>query len=365
MKTACWLLAAALSASAAERWQVAYLHDAPDNSEFRIQDLAFASPRRGMAAGVLEKAGKQQPYALATTDGGQTWSLHRLPEAPLSLYFLNEEAGWLVGRKSIWHTADMGGTWKKLGRAPDALRVYFQTAQRGWAVGSNKSVYETADGGATWSRVAAAAQPKTTPRHTVYATIAFANEKAGVIVGWSKPPRREERGQAPAWMDPESAPREWPTISILLHTRDGGRQWSVSETTLFGQITRVSVARNGRGLSLTEFFDRFDYASEVFRFDWSTRRTERAFRRHDRMVTDVLAPAEGPAYLAAIEPLGTVPRSPIPGKLKLLQSKDLELWSEMEVDYRAVARRAVLASPAPGQVWVATDTGMILHLVGD
>jgi hypothetical protein len=48
--------------------------------------------------------------------------------------------------------------------------------------------------------------------------------------------------------------------------------------------------------------------------------------------------------------------------MKILQSADLESWSEMPVDYRAVARRVWLASPNADNVWAATDTGFILKL---
>jgi len=68
------------------------------------------------------------------------------------------------------------------------------------------------------------------------------------------------------------------------------------------------------------------------------------------------------AYLAGFIPSGTLEQSPIPGKLVILESTDLENWEEMEVDYRAYAHRAVLAASGEGNVWVATDTGMILRL---
>ncbi len=79
-------------------------------------------------------------------------------------------------------------------------------------------------------------------------------------------------------------------------------------------------------------------------------------------MTDVLVTAKGPSYLAAIEPTGTLFHSPVPGKLKILKSDDLATWAEMSVDYRAVGRRACLATPGGKSVWVATDTGMILRL---
>jgi photosystem II stability/assembly factor-like uncharacterized protein len=56
---------------------------------------------------------------------------------------------------------------------------------------------------------------------------------------------------------------------------------------------------------------------------------------------------------------------PIPGKLKILQSLDLSSWTEMPIDYRAEGRRAVFAAAGPDHIWVATDQGMILKLVGE
>jgi hypothetical protein len=69
------------------------------------------------------------------------------------------------------------------------------------------------------------------------------------------------------------------------------------------------------------------------------------------------------AFLAAVEPPGRLNTVPIPGKVKMLKSVDLVDWKEMEVDYRATATTLVLAGPDPDHLWLATDTGMILHLV--
>jgi len=46
----------------------------------------------------------------------------------------------------------------------------------------------------------------------------------------------------------------------------------------------------------------------------------------------------------------------------MLKSANLKVWEEMDVDYRAVAQRAMLAAPDSQHAWVATDTGMILTL---
>jgi hypothetical protein len=66
--------------------------------------------------------------------------------------------------------------------------------------------------------------------------------------------------------------------------------------------------------------------------------------------------------LAAVEHFGTLQQIPIPRKVVILRSKDAEHWTEMSVDYRATARRVVLATAGPNSLWAATDTGMILQL---
>jgi hypothetical protein len=48
--------------------------------------------------------------------------------------------------------------------------------------------------------------------------------------------------------------------------------------------------------------------------------------------------------------------------VRVKQSTDLLVWRELEVDYRAVAKRATLAVSPNGSVWLACDTGMILKL---
>jgi hypothetical protein len=54
---------------------------------------------------------------------------------------------------------------------------------------------------------------------------------------------------------------------------------------------------------------------------------------------------------------------PIPGKVRMLSSTNLSDWTEMPVDYKAVARSLVLAGPDAEHLWAATDTGMILQMV--
>ncbi len=360
-----WCLLAACCGWGAERWVVQYFHD-QDSSALLLRDLAFPTPQRGIAVGELTEGRRAQPVALLTSDGGAHWSQVETPEAARSLFFRSESLGWMVTESGVWRTQESGRSWRRLARLEGLLKVHFVNDQHGWAVGASKAVYETTDGGQHWNPVKAAAEPKSTPEYTAYRCLDFVGDKLGLIAGYSRPPRGY-RERLPDWMEPERARKrkELPGLIILLETRDGGRNWRTSESSMFGVVTQVRLSPQGRGLALIRFQDWFDWPAEVQLLDWRTGRSARAFRQADRDVTDIALTDDGTAYLAGFEPPGKLPLSPVPGKLKILRSPDWAKWEEMQVDYRALARRVVLATAPSGPVWAATDTGMILKLVAE
>jgi hypothetical protein len=241
-------------------------------------------------------------------------------------------------------------------------RVWFKDRHNGFAIGLQKTVLETHDGGAKWTPVAEAAKPSAAAAHTVYSQI-WMDGKNGLIVGGSRPPRPDDP-HLPAWMEPERAVkrREVPTLAIVLQTVDGGATWTNSTAPLFGTV--ASVRLSGQlGMAVFEFNDSFEWPSEVYRIDASTGASATVFHATDRRVTDV-ALFPGPrAFLAAVEPPGKLTSVPIPGKVRMLTTTDFTNWSEVDVDYKAVARSVVLAGPDADHQWAATDTGIILHLV--
>ncbi len=358
------LLAALASAQAAPRWELSYFYD-KDRATLDIEDLCFLSPERGVAAGVITEHNESpRGVAVVTSDGGRNWSLVPLKDTPRSLFFLNENRGWMVTSKGIYQTDETGRSWRKISAPKDVLRVHFVDEDHGFAVGMRKSIWETRDGGKRWTRVEAADEPKAKADYTVYNNVVFFTKEAGIVTGWNRPPRRSDEDALPAWIDPERAARraEWPNTSIILQTQDAGAKWQSSTSSLFGRITRVRFDATGRILALVEFTEAFSYPSEVYYWSWKGGKTARIFREKDRAVTDVFASADGSAYLAATAVQGRV-NLPVAGPLKLLKSDDLATWREMEVDYRATARRATFASAGGKNLWVATDTGMILKLV--
>lgn len=366
---------------AAEHWNIQYFYDKA-REQLNIADLAFPSPQRGIAIGRIEEANPEKtpkPVVLTTSDGGANWTLSTLKDQPRSLFFLNDSTGWMVTDNGIWLTQESGRSWTKIGgqknfaREPRnrnfprpagglILRVWFLDEQHGFAVGYQKALLETHDGGRNWTPVAEGAKPNANPAYTVYTHIVFDGPR-GLITGESLPPRRDA-SPYPAWMAPQLAVRERqvPNLTLELDTHDGGATWQSGTAPVFGIVSALRMA-GPIGLDVMGFAESFEWPSEVYRIDLKTGASTRVFREKDRRVTDA-ALFPGPrAFLAAVEPTGRLNTVPVPGKIKMLSSTDLNGWKEMEVDYRAEATNVLLAGPDPDHLWAATDTGMILQLV--
>jgi hypothetical protein len=370
-------LALAAPAAHGARWKIQYFYDQLKEN-FYIEDLEFPSAERGVAVGSIVSEGpegKVKFVALVTSDGGEHWATVPIKEHPRSLFFLNDSAGWMVTDESIWFTEESGHSWKKVGSQikpnkkvgpapPGGLitSVWFTDRQNGFAIGLQKSVFETHDSGAKWTPLEEAAKPAAAASHTDYSQI-WMDGKKGIIVGGSRPPRPDDP-HLPAWMEPERAVkrREVPTLAILLQTVDGGATWSSSTAPLFGTVASVRLSGD-KGLAVFEFNDSFEWPSEVYRIDTTTGASASVFHAADRRVTDASLFSGPRAFLAAVEPPGKLLSVPIPGKVRMLTSTDFTNWTEMDVDYKAVARTVILAGPDADHQWAATDTGIILHLV--
>jgi len=349
---------------AAQHWDIQYRFHQVD-STLTINDIAFPGAKRGVVVGyTTDRKEKDHPIALVTSDGGATWTDYALKETGLSLFFLNESTGWMATEKGIWATAESGRTWTKLKNAPSGMaRIWFLDQQHGFAAGLEKRVFETKDAGDSWTLLPILSEVQGDALFTTFGELAFAGDK-GIISGWNIPPRRG----GPDWMESgkKASRPETPHYEVLLQTQDGGKTWTKSDASLFGQITRISLTPQGTGLGLTEFRDEFPYPSEVNKINLHTGRSDRCYREKDRAITDVrLFAGSNKALIAGFETNGPVFRSPIPGKVKILSSSDLDEWTEMTVDYRAVAHSVLLAGPDEDHMWAATDTGMILRLVND
>jgi hypothetical protein len=359
-KLALLSLALQLLAQDELHWKIQFSYQKLD-SFLEIRDLTCPSVQRCIAAGVIsEKNGHQQGVVVLTSDGGKQWSVEDVKEHPLSLFFLDDSRGWMVTDHGIWSTAESGRTWTKLEAAKGAVRVHFLDPSHGFAIGFPKMVYETADGGKKWNKLAAAEQPPTDAKGTVYDCIAFSGQH-GVIVGNVV----EADDHAPIWLHQELARyrTEHQTKVAILETFDAGKKWEASTLPIVGSLSQLKFAKDGSAIILVEYTNYFTLPSSVYKTRLRQGGAQTIFEERDRAVTDLAQLPDGTAILASIEPPGSSNQVPIPGKLKMFESANLKVWREMDIDYRAVAQRAILAAVDSRHAWVATDTGMILSLV--
>ena len=345
-------------------WKSQYFYDKAESS-LVILDFQFASAERGIAVGFVLKGSHRQPAAVVTSDGGAHWDLTKPEDVPVSLFFLNESLGWMVAESSLWKTTEAGRSWTRVGKLPKGriLRLFFLDADHGWAVGLKKTVLETHDGGLTWTPVAAASEPPGEPAYSAYTWVAFATPRYGLIQGFNLPPRR----WSPAFssqFDPQATAnyRDVPHLNYSLDTRDAGKTWKPTSASLFGDTTKIRFLPDGSGIGLIEYSQYFRLASEVFAVDWRTGKSESIYKDAQFGVTDVWKTPEGTVYLAGALAIGRV-RNLVEGRVQVLMSRDNKTFRAMAVDYRATANRVILTCPDNRNVWMATDTGMILKLV--
>lgn len=310
-------------------------------AELRVVDLV---PDGDAPPLVLAKSPKGG-MLLRHSDG--KWLREPIPEAARSVA-RGAGALWIAGETGIWRRAEDGGKWTRAWESEGLERILF-VGDKGFAAGSGKTIVDYTEG--EWKRIAAADEPTTNTANTTYHWIHFVTERVGIISGASRPPRKGRTEDYPAWLDADRASRrkEWPGASITLETRDGGKTWRHSVTSIFGKISRVRYARDGRGLALVEFHDEFEWPSEVFAIDLKTGSSERVFREKDRAVTDTWLYA-GKGYLAAIDPSTR--------RAFIYTSDDLKRWTENALE-DIEATRAWFAGTPAGVVWLATDSGSV------
>lgn len=347
-----WLLTNTLSANG--KWELQYFHDV-EQQALQLYAVGFCSPTRGVATGILARQGSEKPAAVVTSNGGATWTLTEMAETARSIFFLDENNGWMVTESGIWFTDECGRSWRRIYKHKGLTDVRFVSQDRGWAIGSKMTFIETNDGGKSWTRVKDIEGLSENPDRITFDSIDFLNSKIGFVTGKM---RKTNDPKLPLWLEPRpESRRERPTMSYTLETQSGGLKWLTGKVSMFGRISRARLRSTGVGLALIEFDDYFEYPSELYNFDARAGSQSRTYRQKDFAITDILV---GPvSYAAGFLPPGRMYRSPVPGKVRIIRSSNLKDWTEDQVDYRAVATRVSLAQ-SQEQVWAITDTGMIL-----
>jgi hypothetical protein len=367
MMTLCRIASAAACfawlCGAAEHFEVRYFHD-EDESALSLRQIEFPSANRGIAIGSLIDQRRERGVVLVSTDTGKNWTTVSVNDIPVSLYCLDDTACWMVAQGGIWFSQEGGRQWRRIKSERGLLRVWFTSRERGFAVGAAKKLIETRDGGKTWKKMPVADKLAARSDRLIFQVVSFVTPKQGMIVGRSEPVVSRQDG--PLWMqtDPEFT-KERPTLSVAIETRDGGETWNPVESSMFGRVSRVRPSALQKfALALLEFDRYFDYASDVFRIDFTSGESSSVFRIKNFAATDIALARTGLGYVAGFQPPGKIARSPVPGKVQVFRSgSDLKIWTDVAVDYRAVATHVSITVSPANSVWLATDQGMILQLV--
>lgn len=369
MRIAALLLLSLLPLTAAGKWNVAYLYD-EDESRLFIRAIEFPSDQRGIAIGILTEKGRQRPIALVTSDGGKSWAQVKLKDEALSLACYTDAVCWISTPGGVMRSEEGGRVWTKISNTKLITAMRFVSPTRGFAAGAAKSAWETSDGGKTWTLLPTLQEVKSNPANTSFLAVDLQGNY-GMIGGNSRPPRRD-RSPYPDWMVPEdvSRRREFPGVIVLLETRDGGKTWSSAVSSVFGTVTALRIRPDAMAAAaLFEYFQTFEVPSEVILVDFKSGRGTTIFRDKTTAVTDVTLGPNGSTLVAGVE-ANAIRSLPIPQKVRFLEATIADkspniIWTKMDVDYRATARRVHLARQPNGQLWAATDTGIILRLDRD
>jgi hypothetical protein len=352
------LLLAATALSAADRWNIGYFYDKPEEN-LDIADVECPAAGHCFAAGALEVEDKYKPYAVITADGGAHWTAVHLTDLPTSLFFRDGDIGWMAAEKGIWQTHDGGQGWKKISSEHDVRRLFFVDENRGFALQGLK-LLQTSNGGSSWQEVQAVrTELEKNPSEVVLEWLNFTDARNGELIGEMTP---EGANRVPAWLEP---PRGRPSgratdVIVMGRTTDGGASWKFSSVPRTDDLVDV-VFRPGRDTWFIFQPGGAESRSEIARFNEKTKQMDVVLRDTEALLAGAIE-AGSETLVAAIARQGRLLNLPVPGKLRFYSGPDFQSMDHVDSDYRAIARRGQFASDGRGVVLFATDTGMILKL---
>ena len=215
-----------------------------------------------------------------TTDAGQSWQNvtdfnqtdpNLNVTAPRELHFVDGQHGWLADVFRVWRTEDGGAHWRTVFTTADLdelLQVSFRESERA-VVAAKQGVYLTIDGGKNW---------KSTNRNNMFMAVYSLDERTSWAWGawlertddggdtWRKLYQLNGRteiisthfinkneGWAAGLEIPESLgsrvrnPDAPKSNGILLHTKDGGKNWDRAAMPTDSAFHRVSFSDSKHG----------------------------------------------------------------------------------------------------------------------
>lgn len=173
------------------------------NWGFRFRSVFFIGDSTGFIAGwnVSSNTGD----LVMTTTAGLTWGTRNLPTAPrfTTVYFINQNTGYVSGNGVILKTTNMGATWEiqNIQFTGVLFSICFTDVNTGYVVGDSGAVFKTTDAGSNWF-------PKNSTTTINLRGISFADANTGIAVGG------------------DNGNSFIPPVNIILKTTNAGDNWS-------------------------------------------------------------------------------------------------------------------------------------------
>jgi photosystem II stability/assembly factor-like uncharacterized protein len=193
-----------------------------------ISQLAFADAQHGWAL-VTAAAGNNTTHLgiMATLDGGQTWAQQWSEDIqqggrPCQMKFLDANNGFALLGNIFMTTTDGGLHWIRSGSGQAPNSFSFIDRLTGWVTQAN-SILHTSDGGSTWTK-------QWTVPDNVKDDFAYSTG----IVSMVSPDSGWALFQGDAAM--------FKTAKLVLHTDDGGANWSVASAYPSGDQADLQVS---------------------------------------------------------------------------------------------------------------------------
>lgn len=171
------------------------IHPYPTAQDY--YDTFFVNEQKGYIVG-------KKGLIMFTDDGGTTWEKQYENEDRQfkSVFFIDENEGWVAGWGQIYHTINGGEYWEMQDRPiifGDLQDIFFINQDTGWVVGSYKIILKTTDGGENWVKVM-----NSTVSQMNFVSVYFTDAIHGCAVGGTSSGQDE---------------------AITMVTEDGGNTW--------------------------------------------------------------------------------------------------------------------------------------------
>ncbi len=186
--------------------------------EFKSENVGYAISQHDGYSFSLE--------AYKTSDAGVTWNVLDVPDYNYqTIYFLNDDTGFISGYNKIYKTEDGGSTWSTITFSyGTVLDFHFINDSIGFAVNDSYIIYKSTDKGITWF----AEYSQIDGGH--YTNIFFLDQNTGYAYGYHS-------------NDPD--------VLFLDKTIDGGNNWGLQLYDADESITDIIFRNNEEGFIIT------------------------------------------------------------------------------------------------------------------